>query len=366
MNTFTTTGIIRFFIVFTFLFAQPAFATPESEEGGDINYFCTEPMSPIECDFPSAPLTHPFLLNTWTQKIATILGGRGNSAVRGGRGGSRTSSIDVVEGTTGLNAGGGPIRYGVWASYSYSDYENDFSSTAFDGHTHSGLVGVDFSPWERTVFGIAFGYEDSDSDTSFNNGSEQTNGYTVAPYFAALLTDIWSVDVSIGYSSLDIDQDRIVPFAVVGGARATSSTDADRWFGSINLNGVTFWNNWILSGRLGALWARNSIDGFTETGPGGTFPDQDSKLGQWSIAGEAAYGLGDWEPYARVTYEYDFSMSEVSTFPQPSNDRDNFLLGAGIRYFSMNGWSGNLEYYKRLGREDFDEDTVSLTLRYEF
>ncbi|HKK15441.1 MAG TPA: autotransporter outer membrane beta-barrel domain-containing protein [Gammaproteobacteria bacterium] len=357
MSINRTTRLSWLAFVFSLVFAGPAYATPESNEGGDIFIDCYE--GPGDCFFPSALLTHPFLLNTITRKFANILGSRGNGAVRGGRGGGRTSSIDAIEGTTGLNAGDGPIRYGAWASYSYSDYEDDFVTTAFDGHTHSGLIGFDFSPWDRTVFGVAFGYEDSDNDTSFNTGSEQTDGYTIAPYFAALLTDIWSIDASFGYSSLDIDQDR-------AGGTVTSSTDADRWFWSVNLNGLTTWNNWILSGRMGALWAKNTIDGFTES-DATVVPETDSKLGQWSIAGEAAYSLGDWEPYARVTYEYDYSLSEVVSFPvSPSNDRDNFLVGAGIRYFSINGLSGNLEYYKRLGREDFDEDTVSITLRYEF
>ena len=175
-----------------------------------------------------------------------------------------------------------------------------------------------------------------------------------APYFAALLTDIWSVDFSFGYSSLDIDQ--------VMAKGVTSSTDADRWFWSLNLNGLTTWDNWILSGRMGTLWARNSIDAFVDSAST-SWAESNSKLGQWSVAGEAAYSLGEWEPYARLTYEYDYSLTSFVTFPRsPSNDRDNFLIGAGVRYFSINGLSGNLEWYKRLGRQDFDEDTIYVIL----
>ena len=334
-------------------YAQPEF----SDEDADIFYECFEGQG--DCFFPSALLTHPFLLNTRTRNIANILGGRGNGALRGGpRGGQQTSSINLFDGSTGVNAGDGPVRYGAWASYSYSDYEDDFPTTAFDGHTHSGLVGLDFSPWERTVFGLAVGYEASDSDTAFNSGNEQTEGYTIAPYFAGLLSDVWSVDFSFGYSNLDIDQ--------VMAKGVTSSTNADRWFWSLNLNGLTTWDNWIFSGRMGTLWARNSIDAFVDSSST-AWAESDSKLGQWNVAGEAAYSLGEWEPYARLTYEYDYSLSKVVTFPQtPSNDRDNFLIGAGVRYFSINGLSGNLEWYKRLGRQDFDEDTISLTIRCEF
>ena len=70
----------------------------------------------------------------------------------------------------------------------------------------------------------------------------------------------------------------------------------------------------------------------------------------------------------RLTYENDFSMQKLKTAtgPQPSNDNDNFLFGAGLRYFGTNGLTGNLEWNKRLGRDDFDEDTITATLRKDF
>ena len=57
----------------------------------------------------------------------------------------------------------------------------------------------------------------------------------------------------------------------------------------------------------------------------------------------------------------------VVTGPQPSNDSDDFLLGLGVRYFGThNGLSGNLEWTKRLGRTNFDEDVFSFSLRADF
>ncbi|MCZ6525382.1 MAG: hypothetical protein O6928_02300 [Gammaproteobacteria bacterium] len=56
----------------------------------------------------------------------------------------------------------------------------------------------------------------------------------------------------------------------------------------------------------------------------------------------------------------------MTTGPQPSNDRDDVLMRVGVRYFDNNGISGNLEYSKRLDRDDFDEDRISLTVRVDF
>jgi len=42
--------------------------------------------------------------------------------------------------------------------------------------------------------GVAFGYDNGDIDTTFNQGNQDTDSYTIAPYFGALLTDTLSID----------------------------------------------------------------------------------------------------------------------------------------------------------------------------
>ncbi len=315
---------------------------------------------------PSSVLTAPVLLNTQIKAITSDLNARIGDVLRGmGIGPRQTATGFMWQGhSSGLNAGDSMTGYGVWGSYSYSDFENDFVSTAFDGYRHNFLAGVDISPWENTVAGIALGYEGSDIDTGFNRGNQETDGFTVAPYFGYLLTDNLSIDASIGYSSIDSDQFRTDPGT---GATVTSSPDSDRYFGAVNLNGFTTYENWLFSGRFGFLHARNVTDAFTES-DGTQIQEFRSKLGQFNVGGEAAYGMGQFEPFTRLTYEHDFSLTEITaaTGPQPSNDNDNFLFGAGVRYFGANGLSGNLEYNKRFGRDDFDEDIFMATLRMDF
>jgi len=270
-----------------------------------------------------------------------------------------------VEGGTGLNAGdGSTIPYGFWGNYTYSDYDNDLSTTAFDGNSHSFLGGVDFAFWENTVLGVAFGYDNGDIDTSFNLGQIDTDTYTIAPYFGALLTDTLSLDFNVGYSRVEYDQFRTLSGTTT---RVTSSPDADRWFGALNLNGVTYYDNWILGARVGALYAKSVIDSFTESN-GTVVAERRNKLSEGSIAGDVAYSYQNYEPFLNLSYQYDFQLTEiaVTTGPQPSNDRDDVLMRVGVRYFGDNGITGNLEYSKRFGRDDFDEDRISLTVRADF
>ena len=310
-------------------------------------------------------MTAPLLLNTQTKAISGDLNARIGDVLRGTAIGPRkTASGFMWGGQSGLNAGDSIMNYGVWGSYSYTDFKNDFASTAFDGRRHNLLAGVDIAPWENAVFGVAAGYERSNIDTNFNKGNQEADGYTLAAYVGYLLTKTWSVDASVGYSNIDSDQFRTDPAT---GARITSTPSSDRWFGTFNLNGFTRWENWQIGARAGLLYARSVQQSFTESN-GASISKFTNELGQWNIGGDVAYSLDKFEPFVRLVYENDFSMQKLkaASGPQPSNDNDNFLFGAGLRYFGANGLTGNLEFSKRLGRDNFDEDTISATLRKDF
>lgn len=317
---------------------------------------------------PSSTITEAVLFSTQIQGTISDIASHIAGALSGlsFSGGPRvTNNQFKMEGATGLNAGDGTtVPYGVWGNYSYTDYENDLSSIAFDGSSHSFLGGIDFGFWENTVLGLAFGYDIGDIDTTFNQGHQDTDSYTIVPYFGGLLSDMWSVDFSIGYSNVDYDQFRTLPGTTT---RITSTPDSDRWFGALNLNGVTYYNNWIIGGRLGTLWAKSELGSYTESN-GVAVAKSKSKVGTWSIAGDVAYSFQNYEPFLNLSYQRDYALTEISVTsgPQPSNDRDDILMSAGVRYFSKGGISGNLEYSKRFLRDDFDEDRVSLTIRVDF
>ena len=270
----------------------------------------------------------------------------------------------MVDTLSGINAGDSADLYGAWASYSYVDFNNNFAATAFDGHRHGGLTGIDISPRENILLGVAAGYEDNTIDTDFNHGHQQTGGFTIAPYFGALLTDTWSLNASAGYSSLSTDQFRTVPGTTT---QVTSSPDHDRWFATLNLNGLTLYGNWVLGGQLGFLYALDTQDTFVES-DGTQVAGLDSRLGQFNVGGEAAYSVGAYEPFVRFSYEHDLKQTKVGVIggPQPSFDNDDVLFGTGVRFFGSKGWSGNAEFNTRLGRDNYDEYTLTGTIRYEW
>ncbi len=320
----------------------------------------------VTANSPSSAVTESVLFNTQIQSTVNDISNRVAGAVGAMRTSLRPRFTDnqfKLEGMTGVNAGDGEgMPYGIWGNYSYTDYENDLSSTAFDGSSHGFLGGIDFGIREGTVLGVALGYESSDIDTGFNGGNQDTDSFTIAPYFGAILDDILSVDFNIGYSRVEYDQ-----YRTSGAARVTSSPEADRWFGAFNLNAITFIDNWILGGRVGLLYASSKIDSYTESN-GTVVADSRTKVSTANIAGDVSYIYGNFEPFLNLAYQYDLRQEKISvaTGPQPSNDRDDILLAAGVRYFEKSGVSGNLEYSKRLLRDDFDEDRISLTVRVDY
>ena len=310
---------------------------------------------------PSSSGTDLLLFNTQINNTASKINGHISASLSSS--GLLASTQTISNSTSGLNAGDiFSVPYGVWGNYSYTDFDNDLSTTAFDGSTHGFLGGIDFLYSERTIFGIAFGYDNSDINTTFNTGNQDTDSFTIAPYFGAVLTDILSVDFNVGYSNVEYDQ-----YRTAAATRISSSPNADRWFGSLNLNALKVVDNWILGGRVGALFAKSNIDSYTESN--NTVVAQSRvKVGTASIAGDVAYSYGNFEPFINLAYQYDFSLRNITTTtaPVPSHDKDDILLSTGIRYFEKSGISGNLEYSKRLARDNFDEDRINLTLRIDY
>ena len=272
----------------------------------------------------------------------------------------------LLEGEGSLNAGSMQLgNVGVWASYNYRDIENDFNATAFESTHHTGLLGIDYSPNKQLVIGVALAYENSETDTTFNQGELESDGFTVSPYVGILLDDNWSLDASMGWSFITNDQFRTDPGT---NTRVTSDPDTDRFFLSANLNGFSYLGNWILGGRLGFIYANSKTDGFTESN-GVVIGQRRTKLGQLRVGGDIAYSIGNWEPYVSAIYEYDYMFDEIVIAgggAQPANDRDDLLLGTGFRFFNKDGLSANLQYNKRVLREDFDENMVSFTIRYDY
>jgi len=277
-------------------------------------------------------------------------------------------SLAAASGSGSGGAGGGSeVTDGLWISTTYNSIENDFYRTAFYGDTQNITAGLDFTRSDRFVLGFAAGYEARNYITSFNLGGERTRGYNITPYFAYLLSDTWSLDLSLGYADLDTRQSRtlatinVIPVPVA----VSSEFSATREFAAANLTNVSASGNWRLTSSLGLLAARLKQEAYVESN-GAAVVSTNQKFEQWSLLGEAAYGRGEAEAFFGLMYEdaNDPPRIQFATGEQPANDTDSVLVTAGWRHLGRR-YSASFVFSSRVALEQVTEHGFSMMLRVD-
>lgn len=280
---------------------------------------------------------------------------------------------------SGLAAGDISSGLGPWASFSHSGYEADIpiNSTlqpiaSYDADQNNILFGLDRLFGGHWVMGVALGYEDTDIETAYNGGNHDIQGFTLSPYAAFLLNEVFSLDATVGYSSLDYDTERIDNQS---GANIEGDFESSRWFASANLNATLLRGPWVLNGRAGLLYSVENQDSYTETGPNTarSIGQRDIDLTQAQLFAEIAYSSLTFEPYLSVGYLRDLNQNDGTAAgglpgsigaTQPDDD-DEFQLGAGVRFYE-DLVSGSLEWSNVQGRDEFDSQTLMLSIRADF
>ncbi|HBM87174.1 MAG TPA: autotransporter domain-containing protein [Rhodobiaceae bacterium] len=241
-------------------------------------------------------------------------------------------------------------KVSVWSSINYSEAESDFTATAYDSETVAGSVGLDYILSKFVTLGAYISYSDTDTNSTFNGGSSDTESFSIGPYASFVVDDMFSIDASIGYSTSDIDNSR-----TVGAVVATGNQDGDTVFMSIGLNGMKWYDNIGVSGRLGWSYSDTDNDAYTDS-LGTAFTATDSQLGQIQLGGQVSYYTENFMPYVGATYVYDAISDDVTTVapPQPDNDKDEVRLDAGVNIFGSGALSGGLSANYTVLREDYE------------
>ena len=273
------------------------------------------------------------------------------------------ASVNDLSGTGGGGGAGNPES--LWISSIYDSLQNTFSGTAFYGATQNVLVGYDVTRSDKYVLGISGGYEASNFVTQFNSGNEKTGGYNLNPYFAALLSDVWTWDLIGGYGKFNTDQSRAVGTGAGTSTAVDSSFSSKRTFASSNLTNMSGRGNWKLTSSFGYLWSKRDQEAYTENGG---FSVAESKLTsrQWNLLEELAYGRGNSETFFGARYEdiRGYQKIELPVGEQPANDPTSFLLTAGWRYFGR-GLTANFVFSGRVGQEQVKEHGFAMVLRMD-
>ena len=319
---------------------------------------------------PSSSFTTDVLLSDSGAGAPAAAGQRTVSVLTGSPnvgGGGQRASVDLTEGVA---AGDGGIAWptGVWASLNATRLSNNFVSTSFDSDLTTFSGGVDWFIDDRLLLGIGFGYERQDTETFVNSGNVESTGVSINPYLGFLINDWLVVDGTIGYVNLDLDQDRSI-----GAFTFDSSTDSNRYFVAANLNAIHAQGDLQLVGTAGVLYAKQTIDGFTESLRSfptvtNTVTSRTFQVGQWRLGGSAAYYYGGWEPFVSAYWIRDFTRTSLNLapgVPRPPKDDGKVEASAGVSYYDDSGVTASLEVLTVLGRDNVDSESVNFTVRMD-
>ena len=250
-------------------------------------------------------------------------------------------------------------RINIWVNGAYSNYDDSLSSTDMDGRTWNATVGVDYMFLDWLIAGVSLGGADHPRDTNYNRGQLDMDGVTVSPYVLFLLNRYIAVDGAVGYSDLDIDQDRTLPGTATV---VTSSLDVDRVFGAAGINASVWRGNWNFSGRLGYFYTAQDNDAFVNA-------DLETQLGQAQLSGRVAYYAGIAMPYVSVAFNYDTThdLAVVGAGQEvPSGDRGEFVIAAGADFFVNDMISAGVRADTVQGRANYNAYSASGNVSFRF
>jgi outer membrane autotransporter protein len=277
------------------------------------------------------------------------------------RAGIQSQSLFAAGNGTGASAGENmDTRMGAWGNIAYLRSEGDKTNANFESDLMSGMVGFDYrlgSIDMPTFIGIGLGYETADITTSFNRGSIDTTGMTIAPYVSFGLTKVFSIDVVGGYTMLSYDTNRRDPLS---SANITGSFDAERLFGAADLVGGWNMNKWNLGGRVGMSYVQEDQDAYSESN-GVSRGQTDIDIASANTGVRLGYAFERIEPYIGGNYSYDFSQSGEGVY-----DGRNTVGGSvGLNFTVSPSVSMNVEG-RAGGKEDISTYGGSATLRMNF
>lgn len=335
---------------------------------------------------PSNAITDSTTLNTQIQPVANVIKAHLNGTRRMQKTGkiaqhdnmlaanSHTGSVSDLDhamfayndlASAGGSSGGGGDTNSLWINSSFSSLKNTFSRTRFDGDIQMIMAGYDHTVSDRYTLGVALGYQTSNLVTRFNTGDERTKGFNISPYFAYMLSDTWSIDLSLGHGKFNTAQSRTIGTGAFTSMTVNNDFSSTRSFMATNLTNVSAVGDWNLTGSIGIFAAKLKQDGFVDSLTG-TVPGSNKSIKQWNLAGEAAYSHRDSESYVGVVYEKvkDPEAVQLSPGEQPSNDPSSFLLSAGWRHFGKD-LTANFAFSSRLGQDNVTDNSFSTTIRID-
>lgn len=240
-----------------------------------------------------------------------------------GRAGPRASQAS--SGQTGLAGAAGDSRWTGWAALNTNSFAYTFQPLRSTGNSNNVTAGVDYALGNGSLVGVALSSDSSRTSTGFNNGSIDTSGYSIAPYFSMPIGANWNFDASLGFGGGQMKSNL--------GTGISGETTDKRTFGALSLTYATSLGSWQVH-STGSLMASASDMKQFRLSNAAIVAGSTSSVSQLRIGSRAYYGSGQFVPFLGLTYSQDLNSPSTVLLAgqQPANARGAFIaqLGVGI------------------------------------
>ncbi|RQJ19381.1 autotransporter outer membrane beta-barrel domain-containing protein [Pseudomonas aeruginosa] len=336
-----------------------------------------DPSDPVFQAYVNAS-QDPAALKTLAEQLTPEVNGGATQAATSGQTlvgnvtGNRTSSL------RGASSGDVLQETGVWAQALYSDANQDLRDgvAGFNAYSRGIAIGADGKLNDQITLGLAYsflhtGVNSDGGNTTDVDGNALTlyGGFEQGNYF---------VDANLSYGINDNESKRHI-------AGTTAKGDYDsNVLGASLVGGYTYRlsDRFLVEPRLAARYTWVDIDGYREKGSSAALRVEDQRYevaelgGGVRVAGNFPFGRGNLQPQLRLMAYHDFAADEAkstSTFMLGGTPfvtqgarsvRNSYEAGIGADY-RLGAVTLGLSY-DYVGKSDFNADTFTAKVRYDF
>ncbi|TBV17397.1 autotransporter outer membrane beta-barrel domain-containing protein [Stutzerimonas kirkiae] len=336
-----------------------------------------DPSDPVFQAYVNAS-QDPAALKTLAEQLTPEVNGGATQAATSGQTlvsnvtGNRTSSL------RGASSGDALQETGIWAQALYSDASQDLRDgiAGFNAYSRGIAIGADGKLGDQVTLGVAYSFLHTGVNSDSGNTTD-VDGNSLTLYGSFEQGDYF-VDANLSYGINDNESKRRV-------AGTTAKGDYDSSvLGASLVGGYTYRlsDRFLVEPRLAARYTRVDIDGYREKGSSAALRVEDQRyevaeLGAGvRVAGNFPLGRGNLQPQAKLMAYHDFAADEAkstSTFMLGGTPfvtqgarsvRNSYEAGIGADY-RLGAVTLGLSY-DYFGKTDFNADTFTAKVRYDF
>ena len=185
-----------------------------------------------------------------------------------------------LEGLSGGIAGSGDFsNWSIWATPVVSQFKNNIEPYTSRGAVAIGMAGLEYNHDDILISGVSVAVNDTNSTTTYNNGTYKTVGVTVSPYAVYQIDDLLMLDTSVGVGGSN-------PTTTAGGATGTTSYNS--MFAVMGLTNRTDMGDFLLTPRVSYSYYVDKLGAYTNSL--GTYnASYNTYLGQTQLGAQLAY-----------------------------------------------------------------------------